>query len=77
MKLKTANEAMAKILKDKDLNLTEIMHLIYAAATVITKEINVTECYKSETQSPKTPPWVRCIQESINGIRKDCHLSQK
>jgi hypothetical protein len=69
--LKTANEAVAKLLKDKDLNLTEIIHLIYTAAMVIMKEINATGCYKSETQSPKTPPWVRCIQESINGIRKE------
>jgi hypothetical protein len=68
--LKTAIEAMAKLLKDKDLNLTEIIHLIYAAGMVITKEINRTGCYKLETQSPKTPPWVRCIQESIHGIRK-------
>jgi hypothetical protein len=30
--LKMVNEAMAKILKDKDLYLTEIIHLIYAAA---------------------------------------------
>ena len=59
--LKTANEAMAKLLKDKDLNLTEIIHLIYEAATVVTREINGTGCYKSETQSPKTTPWVRCI----------------
>jgi hypothetical protein len=53
--LKTANEAMAKLPKDKDLNLTEIIHLIYAAATVITKEINGTGCYKSETQSKNNP----------------------
>jgi hypothetical protein len=33
---------MAEILKSKDLNLTEINHLIYAAATVITEEINET-----------------------------------
>jgi hypothetical protein len=69
--LKTAIEAMAKILKDKDLNLTEIIHFIYAAAMVITKEINGTGCYKSETQSPKTPRWVRCIQESIYRITKE------
>jgi hypothetical protein len=69
--LKTATEAMAKLLKDKDLNLTEIIHLIYAAAMVITKEINGTGCYKLETQSLKTPPGVRCVQESIHGIRKE------
>jgi hypothetical protein len=33
---------MAEIPKDKDLYLTEINHLIYAAATVITEEINAT-----------------------------------
>ena len=69
--LKTANEAIAKLLNDEDLNLTEIIHFINAAATVITKEINGTGCYKSETHSPKTPLWVRLIQESINGIRKN------
>jgi hypothetical protein len=30
-------------------------HLIYAAATVITEEVNGTGCYKSNTQYPKTP----------------------
>jgi len=69
--LKTANEAMEKALKDKDLNLTEVIHLIHEAAKVVTKEINGTGCYESETQSPKTPPWVRFIQKSINGIRKE------
>jgi len=48
--MNTTNEAMAEILKDKDLNLTEINHLIYAAATVITEETNGTGCYKSDTQ---------------------------
>jgi len=38
---------------------------------VITEEVNGTGCYKSETHSPKTPLWVRLIQESINGIRKN------
>ena len=54
--VKTANEAIAEILKDKYVDLTEIHHLIYAAATVITEEINGTECYKSETQQSKTTP---------------------
>jgi hypothetical protein len=44
--VKTAKEATAVILKDTDLNLTEINHLIYAAAMVSTEEVNVTECYK-------------------------------
>ena len=69
--VKIANEAIAETLKDKDMSLTEINHLVYAAAAVITEEVNRTGCYKSETHSTKTPLWVRHIQESINGIRKD------
>jgi hypothetical protein len=38
---------------------------------VVTKEINGTGCYKSETQSPKTSAQIRCTQEGINGIRKE------
>jgi hypothetical protein len=38
--MKTANEAMGEILGEKDLNITELIHLIYAAATFITEEIN-------------------------------------
>jgi hypothetical protein len=45
--IKTANKATAEKLKDKDLNLNYINHLIYAAATVITEELNGTGCYKS------------------------------
>ena len=69
--LKTAIEAVAEILKDKDLNLTEINHPICAAAMVVTKEVNGTGCYKSETHNPKTSLSVRCIQESINGFSTD------
>jgi hypothetical protein len=69
--VKTTNGATAEILKDKDLYMIEINHLIYAAGTVITEEVNGTGCYKSETHNPKTPPSVRCIQESINGISTD------
>ena len=68
--VKTANKATPETLKDKDLILTEINHLIYAAAIVITEKVNGTGCYKSETHSPKRPPWVRRIWESIKGIRK-------
>jgi hypothetical protein len=39
--MKPANEATAEKLKDKDLNLNDITHLNYAAATVIT-EVNGT-----------------------------------
>jgi len=38
--MKTPNEAMGEILAEKDLNITELNHLIYAAATVIMEEIN-------------------------------------
>ena len=42
---KMANKAMEEILDEKDLNITELNHLIYAAAMVITEEINRTaEC---------------------------------
>jgi hypothetical protein len=66
---KTANEAMREILDEKDLNITELNHLIYAAATGITEEINETGEYRLQTgeyrlqtQRSKTPPWVRRIQ---------------
>jgi hypothetical protein len=38
--MKTANEAMGEIIDEKDLNITELNHFIYAAATVITEEMN-------------------------------------
>jgi hypothetical protein len=69
--MKTANEAMVEILAGKDLNMTELNHFIYSAATALTEEINGTGSYKSETWRPETPPWVRRIQDSINGIRKE------
>jgi len=59
--MKTANEAMEEILDRKDLNITQLNHLIFAAAMVITEEINETGEYKLETQRSKTPLWVRCI----------------
>jgi hypothetical protein len=40
--MQTANKAMEEILDGKDLNITELNRLIYAAATVITEEINGT-----------------------------------
>ena len=69
--MKTANEAMEEILDEKDLDITELNHLIYAAATVITEEINGTGEYKLQIQRSKTPLWVRCIQGSINDIKKE------
>jgi len=62
---------MEEILDEKDLSITELNHLIYAAATVITEEINGTAEYKIETQRSKPPLRVRCIQGSINDIRKE------
>ena len=47
--IKKTNEAMEEILGEKDLNITELNHLIYAAATVITEEINGT----GESKPPK------------------------
>jgi hypothetical protein len=37
-----ANKAMEEILNEKDWNITELNHLNYATATVITEEINKT-----------------------------------
>jgi hypothetical protein len=54
--MKTDIEAMGEILDEKDLNITQLNHLIYAAATVITKEINGIGEYKLQTQRSKTPP---------------------
>jgi len=69
--IQTANKAMDEILDGKDLYITELNHLICATAMVITEEINGTGEYKLETQRSKTPPWVRCIRESINDISKE------
>jgi len=69
-----ANKAMEGILDEKDLNITELNHLIYAAATVITEEINGTAECKIKAQRSKPPPWVRRIQGSINDIRKELSM---
>jgi len=68
--VKTLNEAIAEILEDKHYIRFEIIHLIYSAVINIIEEINGIGSYQSGTQSPKTPPWVRRIQECINGIQK-------
>jgi hypothetical protein len=68
---KMANKAMEEILDEKDLNITELNHLIYSAATVITEEINGTAECTIKAQRSKPSPWVRCIQGSINDIRKE------
>jgi len=44
---------------------------MYAAATVITEEINGVGHYRIQTQRSTTPPWVRHKQGSINGIRME------
>jgi len=69
--MKTANEAMRETLDEKDLNITELNHLIYAASTVITEEVNGMGEYRPQTRRSTTPPWVRRIQGSINDIRKE------
>lgn len=51
--VKTANKAVAEIREDKNSNLPQTNHLIYAAATIITEEINGRGSSKSETQSSK------------------------
>ena len=57
--MQTANKAMEGIVDGRDLNNTELNHLIYSAATVITEEINGTGEYKFETRRSKTAPCVR------------------
>jgi hypothetical protein len=56
MIMKVANEAMGEILDEEDLNITELNHLIYAAAAVITEEINGMRGYRPQTQRSTTPP---------------------
>jgi hypothetical protein len=51
-----ANEAIEEILNQTDLNITELNHFIYAAATVITEEINGTGEYKPQTQEVEITP---------------------
>ena len=48
--MQTANKAMEEIVDEKDLDITELNHLIYAPAMVITEEINGIGEYKLETQ---------------------------
>ena len=53
--MKTANEAMEEILDEKDVNITELNHLIYAAATVTTEEINGTESINYKHRGQRHP----------------------
>jgi uncharacterized FlaG/YvyC family protein len=69
--MKTANAAMGEIPDERVLHITELNHLIYAAAMVIMEEINGMGEYRPQTRRSSTPPWVRHIQGSINDIRKE------
>jgi hypothetical protein len=71
---KMVNKAIEEILDEKDLNITELNHLIYAAATIITEEINGTAECKLKARRSKPPPWVRPIQGGINDIRKELSM---
>jgi hypothetical protein len=55
VRMKAANEAMGEIQAEKGLSITELNHLIYAAATVITEEINGIGEYKLQTEVKNTP----------------------
>jgi len=68
---KMANKIIEEILDEKDLNITEQNHLVYATATVITEEINGTAECKIKAQRSKPPQWGRRLQKSINDIRKE------
>jgi hypothetical protein len=68
---------MGEILDEKDLNITQLNHLIFAAAMVITEEINGKGEYRLQAQRSKTPPWVRRIQGSINDIKKELSVLVK
>ena len=72
--MRAANDAVGEILCKRDFDVTELNHLIYAAATVITKEINGRKEYKLQTQRLHTHPWIRRIQNTIKDMRKE--LSQ-
>ena len=53
--MKTANEATGEILDEKDLNITELNHLIYAAAMVITEEIMEWESIDHKHEDQQQP----------------------
>ena len=72
--MRTANDAVEEILRERDFDVTELNHLIYAVATVITEEINRRKETRLQTQRLHTPSWIRHIQNTINDMRKE--LSQ-
>ena len=53
--MKTANEEMEEILDEKDLDITELNHFIYAAATVITEEIMEQESINYKHRGQRHP----------------------
>ena len=48
--MRTANDAVGEILCERDFDVTELNHLIYVVATVITEEINERKEYKLQTR---------------------------
>ena len=69
--MRTANDRTGEMLCERNFDITELNHLIYAAATVITEETNGINEYKLQTLRQHTTPWVRLIQDSINDMRKE------
>jgi hypothetical protein len=60
---KMADKAMENILYEKDLNITELNHLIYSTATNITEEMNGRAEGKIKTQRSK----LLCGSEAYRG----------
>ena len=54
--MRMANDTVGEILRERDLDVMELNHLIYAVAMVITEEINGRKEYKLQTQRLHTPP---------------------
>ena len=69
--MRTANDRTGEMLCERNFDITELNHLIYAAAAVITEETNGINEYKLQTLRQHTTPWVRLIQDSINDMRKE------
>ena len=64
--LRKANSAIESIIQERQLDLTEINQLIYAAASVVSGEV--------EQQNPvrnEEPRWKTRIKENINSFRKE------
>lgn len=67
--LKSVNLAILSIIKDKQLDLTEINQLIYAAASVVSGEIE-----SQESSQKDEPRWKVRIKEKIYTLRKEISL---